>query len=269
MLRRRVRRPAERYTPFLQPQVLGTMRSDQKDEERFFVTRLFEALEIPLRTLVPADPAPDFVAKHRDGSAGIEVTTLFRPHGMERPRQAIESERRAVVETAGEIWDARGEEAVSVLVHFNRDHHITRTDRDRLAMALVEMVAAHQEQRVRLEFDWVNREWFPEEFAFVRIFRSDILTRAHWTVSDASYVPWLKRENMVAAIQAKAVPDYSTDADESWLLLVMDTFRHSSSFQVSEEVLARPYSSPFDRLYLLDVFAPRAWELPSDDAQSH
>jgi hypothetical protein len=56
---------------------------------------------------------------------------------------------------------------------------------------------------------------------------------------------------------------YSKLVNECWLLLVLDDFRLSGMFQLSESVLSHQYESPFHRIYILKTFRGEVFQLSS------
>lgn len=119
----------------------------------------------------------------------------------------------------------------------------------------------------RIEFDWERRDDFlPEQFTSVRVIRPSSHDRSYWNGADAGYLAPLTVTEMQGAIDSKSAADYRLAGAESWLLVVADSRRISSSFDIPDDVAKHPYRTRFDRLFLLDTFPNRVFELSRDAA---
>lgn len=240
-------------------------RESQKDRERFYVSRLVAHLDIDdLEEIEAGDPAPDFKLTWKGGRAGVEVTRLFQPTEQEgMSLQAVEAARNRMFDTARELWSEQDHPYVEILVHFNSATPVRRENTHRLARQLVELVKMNLpsvNDYTRLDFQWENRSWFPEEFVSVRIVRLEAHTRSYWSGSSGGYLPVLSQDRIQQAINRKKNHRYSDAAGEAWLLIVMESTRLSGAFDIDDEVDAVEDCGEFDRVFVLDSLSSRVLE---------
>jgi hypothetical protein len=162
-------------------------------------------------------------------------------------------------------WDRRDAPHVEVHAHFNIDVPIRKRGLAELARRICDVVERFLPDRDsvrRIDFDWERRaELLPEEFVSVSVIRLDSYTRSYWSGGDAAYVPKLSPELISEAVERKALARYRVEGRETWLLVVADSFRISSSFDVLPTIVDHEYRGPFDRLFLLDTLPRKVYEL--------
>lgn len=232
--------------------------NNKKREEQYFVDRFLskEGLQYGLE---PGE-APDFRLTNQAETIGLEVTRLF--HLPDRDgiwRRATESLREDVVRRARTMYECEGGPPIHVSVFFNSSTPFTKQRVKTLADELKTLVIRNlpnPDSHATEEYDWINREWFPEEISQISVWRLSGLTSCDWTAPDAAFVPHCTIEMIQEVILKKAARfnAYTRLVQECWLLLVLDGFRLSGTFQLSEAVLSHHYQSPFVRLYILQVF---------------
>ena len=89
------------------------------------------------------------------------------------------------------------------------------------------------------------------------------MTRAHWTVPTAAWIPVLAVEQIQSTINKKsrkglrALPlNYSC-----WLLMAIGSPGLASSFVIAEDVYTHEFQPAFEQVYVMDTRADRCWRL--------
>jgi hypothetical protein len=109
---------------------------------------------------------PDFLISNESGTLGIELTRIFRkPRQGESVLREQESLREQIVELAKARYDALGRVPIHVGVFFNDQIALRRRDVKPMATTLVDLamrLMPDPGERREEEYNWVNREYFPE-----------------------------------------------------------------------------------------------------------
>jgi hypothetical protein len=114
-----------------------------------------------------------------------------------------------------------------------------------------------------LENDWDNPTVFPFEIHSVSILRHAVLKRNYWTIPSAGWF----RENIARELQETItkkearIRGYDAGCAALWLLIVAENNGPSAFFDPSESTLSHPYVASFDRVFFLDLFKAKAFEL--------
>jgi hypothetical protein len=246
---------------------MSNNESEKKREEQFFVERFLSRVD--LQYILESCEAPDFRLHDESKTTGLEVTRLFHSPGkVGMPRRAIESLREDVVERARSLYKSTEQPIVHVSVFFNSSKAFNKPRVSTLANELNDLVIRNiplPDSHTEEEYDWINRDWFPEEIHRISVWRFSALTSSHWSAPDAEYVPSCTVETIQDVISKKAArfEAYSKLVPECWLLLVLDDFRLSGMFQLSESVLSHQFGSPFHRVYILKTFSGEVFRLNS------
>jgi hypothetical protein len=242
-----------------------TRDAQEIDEERS-ARELFAALGLgPIQSIRRGDPTPDIVAVVSDRTIGLEVTEVFAPPRPDNvPHQAVEVYRETLLEACAAEWRCRQSPEAEIHVHFTPNMLIRKDRIRRLALQLCDAVAGNLPAvggYVRLEFDWERRNSFlPEQVAAVHVVRLDN-GHSHWLGPDSGYVVPLTVELVQGAIDRKALIDNRVQGAESWLVIVANGLRISGSFGIPEDVVQHRYRGGFQRMFLLEVFSMRAYEI--------
>jgi hypothetical protein len=239
----------------------------QEVEEEWVVRLLFSILGIgPIRALRRGNPAPDLVADFDDQQVALEVTEIFAPSDRARvPYQAVENYRQQLLETCEVDWHRHGNPAVEVHVHFNPSVTILKNQIGALGSQLCQAVVAHlpsADGYAELEFDWDRRDSFlPEQVAAIHVVRFPEGDRSHWLGADAGFIAPLTPALLQDRIDRKRRGNYREGTAASWLVIVADGRRISGTFSISDSVTEHRYQTQFDRVFLLEIFSKRAFEL--------
>jgi hypothetical protein len=135
-----------------------------------------------------------------------------------------------------------------------------------VAAALKRLVAAMnvgEGQVLRWDYDWVNRDLFPDEIVAVRVAKLAALTKSHWSCPDAGLVPDVEPRQIQAVIDEKAgrLHDYRQECSAVWLVIVADGFSISTMHTVTRAAARHRYWSPFDRTLYFENFSRQAISL--------
>jgi hypothetical protein len=185
---------------------------------------------------------------------GIELTGLFqKPAPGQSPLREQESLREQITTMAKAQYDAMGAPPLHVSVHFADHPPVRKSDVRLLADKVVNLALRHTPPvggRSHEEYDWVNREYFPEQISAVMVFRPEARRESFWSTPSAGYLPKLSSVDVQAEIDGKdpRVSDYRRQCDRVWLVLCSHGEGLSSYVELAEEAYAHAYSTQFDRM---------------------
>jgi hypothetical protein len=243
------------------------VRPDKKEIETWQLSRFRDTVsDFPTGEVEPHE-RPDFLVRSSAATIGIELTQLFRPNTTgAQPLQEGERLREYVCETARRIYEEAGGTNVDVMVSFSP--HLTfrsnkvRAIAEHLARTVRTLTVAER-SHVRIEYDWDNRELFPDEVIGLRVanFGPDIATV--WQPGEAGFVPDTSVDQLQSEIARKAslYNAYRDSCDEAWLVLVADGFSISTVFSLTAAAQNATYYGPFERVYYFDNFGRRSHRL--------
>lgn len=240
---------------------------DKKDIERAQL-EIFRGLcsDFPEGEIASSEE-PDFLIVAPTSVVGVELTELYweTPAGR-LPRQSQESLRFRICQHAQAKWHEAGLPPVHVGVHFSGNRELQKKDIEWLACAIVDIAQRNlpkREGRSEEKYDWVNREYFPEELDIVSVYRFDILTKAFFSAPDAAFVPDLQQKDVVRALASKEhkYARYRERASEAWLLINISGGLLSTMFDIPKETIGAAYRSPYERVFVLAHSSRQLWEL--------
>lgn len=241
------------------------MIGEKKAEERFFIDRFVAGVGLDFK--IEPGEVPDFRLGYGTAHVGLEVTRIFHPPlDAAVPRKAIESLRERVIREAQSSYERGNHPPVWVFLFFNPSKPFGKSDVGRLSNSLCQLVRRnlpkpgfHNEE----DYNWLNREWFPEEFDHIRVSRTSSLARSFWSAPDDEYIPACAPALIQETIYKKArrFDAYAATLQECWLLIVADDFSLSGLFELAADTLVQEYTSPFTRVYLLRAMSSRVYRL--------
>jgi len=244
-------------------------RVSKKDIERWHLCRFEESYpDFPSGEVHPGE-TPDFRVVTQGRTVGIELTQVFHPYeDGQRPLQEIERLRELVTEKAEKLFAASGGPPLDVLVHFSPHAVLGKASLDPLAERLANLISRNLPQAGEWyseEYDWINREWFPEEVSHVRVARFGHRSWSLWRPSGVGFVPDVTPELVQAAIDRKAtdIDNHRASCDEVWLLVIADGFSISTTMSVTQAAREHRYLSPFDKTIYFENFGKGVYELSS------
>ena len=216
---------------------------------------------------VPQGGGPDFLLSGGRGKIGLEITLLQRTEDHSgRPRRAMEGMREQLLDGLRNLWRVRGGLPIEVRISFARhqspDKASLPLDVERLCSFVTTRVP-RMNSHGEFGSDRDDRDALPNCVARVSIARFDARTEANWFGTDVSLVPDLSPSDVQARIDAKELKftTYQVAASEVWLGIVLDGFRPSGHFTVTNEVRATGYPTRFARVFLVEAFRGAAIQL--------
>jgi len=242
----------------------------KKDIEGIHLERFQAAFdEFPQGRIEPTEE-PDFLIHRPNSVLGIELTELHRAtRPGTRPQQASEAMRSRVVARAQELWDQRELPSVKVSVFMNTNYEIQKSEVEKLALAILVLAIKNLPEpnsSKSEEYDWINREYFPEQLLKVSVRRLDAITRTHFSSPGATWVATLADSDIKRALASKE-PKYETykmKCDEAWLVISADIGPMSTWFEYDVQKLSSSFNTQFDRLFLLRHFGCKLVELKTE-----
>lgn len=231
---------------------------NKKERERWFFEKLRGLLPDLLSGEVEQGDRPDIRAVSSDGSTiGIEVTELLhsaQPNGDSL--QAQESLRNRIVRCAQMSYEKLEKEPVIASVHFDPACNLRKADVPRLVEALEKLVRRNLPEvgeKAEEQYNWLNREYFPEEIHSILLHRFDGQSENVWNARGGTFVPALRPDELAAIVAKKSsrVGAYRKNCDKVWLLIVANGLTLASIWTIEREVVAKVSRGPFDRAFVL------------------
>jgi hypothetical protein len=238
------------------------LQAAKKGEERRFVEILAKELAaFPPGKLIDSE-SPDFLVATSEGVLGIEVTKI---HHANEPRQQ-ESECRSLVAVACRLYENESTIPLEVKVHFGSGTQFNKRNRGKFARILANLGLTNiplPNSLISLDNNWENPSFFPYEIAGLSIIRLSAFRRNFWSVPSAGFFQEHFAPKIEAIIASKehAITTYKTDCIERWLLIAAEGNSASTFFDPSTKTLQHSYSSSFDRIFLVEAFRRKVWEL--------
>lgn len=215
---------------------------------------------------------PDFLLTLSGKTLGVELTELYHePPEDGVPLQAQEALRFRIAKAAQQLYIAKELPSLHVSIHFNPNYVLSKRDVRRLATSISNLIAKNVPepgQSFREEYDWENRDYFPEEVNTISAWHVPSMTEPFFSSPSASFIPTLEESDIERVLRSKEpkVQRYRERCDEIWLLVSFDQGQLSTFFEHDEEVLQRSYASSFDRVFLLRHINNTLHELKVDRA---
>lgn len=244
----------------------------QKQIERWQFDRFIDLCCFEPPEEIKETEEPDFIIRQDGRSVGVELTDLYwEPAPGSVPHQAIESLRARAVDKACSLYSAKGLPALHVSVHFNPSYVPHKKDVSRLAHSVATLIANNvpeEGERFEEDYNWVNRNYFPEEICHVGAWRLPGEDRSLFTSPGAAYVPKLTKNDIERTLVQKEpkISNYRKKCDEIWLVINCDGGQLSTVFEHDDSVLLEEFYSDFDRAFLLRHVAGRVHELKVNQA---
>lgn len=200
---------------------------------------------------------PDFLLALASKTIGVELTELYHELPADRvPMQAQEALRFRIAKAAQRRYAAKGLPSLHVSVHLNPQYVPNKRDVERLSIEISDLVEKNVPdpgQSFTEEYDWENREYFPEEVIQLSAWTVPGIGESFFSSPSASFVPTLEERDIERVLISKEskVQRYRENCDELWLLVSFDQGQLSTFFEHDEEVFQRTYVSSFDRVFFL------------------
>ncbi|QDJ45576.1 hypothetical protein CBR71_06995 [Bordetella hinzii] len=159
------------------------------------------------------------------------------------------------------------EPVVLVSILFNTHHRPQKSQVEGLAQAIVgfvkqklpEMGGRHEE-----EYDWINREYFPEQISHMSVTRLPSITKTFFGSSGATWLATLSEQDLARVVpdKDKRYEDYRSRCDEVWLIIDTNTGDSMSTwFEIEPEKLTTPIDTRFERVFIVNRFGRELHEV--------
>lgn len=210
---------------------------------------------------------PDFLVRTSDRVIGIEITELHRVNdGQPVSMQGREAIRDQIVQRAKALYDCDGLPPIDCCVHL-KDLSYRRTEIEPLAAKITELAKRNIPPEGTLakceQYDWVNREYFPEEVDSIRVARFAGLAESFFGTAGSAWAEPLTPDTLRAVIETKdgKIDEYLRQCDEVWLVIVTDSRTISTWFNSADQVKAAAFMTRFARVIILRNFGRELIEL--------
>ncbi len=199
---------------------------------------------------------PDSLYKHGKGTIGIEHTQLFKetkhPSKGCSP-QAIEVFRQNIVNYAQKCCEIDAPHLyVRVWFNFNLTVPKNRTlGIKRISQSLSEIVKKWHQKNPSKPYEILKSPQIPTTFPSISIIR--VKTRSPWVVNEAAHQENFSIEKVQSCIDEKNLlyEKYREKCDECWLLIMVNIFNNSQSFEIPDRI-DHKFNSKFERIYYMD-----------------
>lgn len=205
------------------------------------------------------DDNPDFLVKHNSGVLGIELTQLFKVTKHPNAPQALESFRQQIVESAQKCCEDIPPLSVNVWFTFNQEVPKNRTlEINRIGKSLANLVKKWCHENPSKTFETLKPHLEISEIYQMIIARAwNGKTGLHyhlWTVECPAVVQNFRSEVLQNCIDEKSLryKKYRNKCDECWLLIVVNLFKNSQSFEIPDRI-DHKFKSKFERVYYMDA----------------
>ncbi|WP_129516506.1 hypothetical protein [Burkholderia stabilis] len=243
------------------------MTASKKDVETWRLQRFKSFIaNFPEGEVEPTEE-PDFLIRGHGRIVGIELTDLHRQTPLGQiPEQASEAMRKRVVARAQEIYKNRQLQPVMASFFLDDRIHIRKSEVEALAEEFAELIAANcpaPNSSIEVQQGWEDRRALPSILHSVSIHRLDVVTKPFFSSPGATWVAAITREDVKRALSSKEPKyrSYRTKCDEAWLVINTDIESITTYFEFDHEVLGGPFCTQFDRVFLVQHFAGKAYEL--------
>jgi hypothetical protein len=144
--------------------------------------------------------------------------------------------------------------------------HIKKPEVEMLAIDLADLVALNlppPNSTTRLPTGWEDTQAFPSILHSLSIHRLDVVTKPFFNSPGATWVASLTRDDVERALSSKEpkYAAYRARCDEAWLIINADIESMSTWFEFDPEVLSEPFTTRFDRAFVVEHFGGKAHEL--------
>jgi len=233
---------------------LSSRNKDRKEEAIHFELFKTSCKDLPLSSNPIHDDNPDFLISHSAGVLGIELTRLFKVTKHPNAPQALESFRHQIVDSARKCCEKDIPPLrVQVWFNFNQKVPKNRTPEIKRISRSLAAIVKKWHRKNRSEFSRTLRPpEIPAIFSIIYIAR--IRSNHNWAVKNPAYqlnFPIVKIQSCIDE-KNRRYKEYLKRCDECWLLIVVDIFRDSQSFEILDRIDHR-FESKFERVYYVDA----------------
>jgi hypothetical protein len=242
------------------------MPPTKKAIERHYLERFAATFDSFPSGDVQETEEPDFLIVGKTRTVGIELTELHRESRAGTiPQQASEAMRNRVVARAQAIYATTGGPPIRCSIHF-QERHIEKAEVESLASSIAALATRNRpppNESRQEEYDWNNRDYFPDTINTITVHRLDAITETHFLCPGATWVASLSKADIQRALIAKEgkYSAYRSRCSEAWLLIDTDVGSMSTWFQLDSAALSKTFKTSFDRVFVFRHFGAKVHEL--------
>ncbi len=242
------------------------MYPTEKDIESYYLKLLRQSIGTFPNGVVISNESPDFILNTDTGKIGIEITKVYKSvDSLGKHPQVQENECNLLVAEALSVYEKMGLPIVEVVFHFNHHTLFSKKNRSQFANKIALIVATNipaDKSWKMVVNDLKNPNYYPYEIDSISIARYGHTTN-HWSKSGGGlvqedFIPEL--QNAISKKNQKVLK-FDKDCNCHWLIVVIEGMDDSTLFEPSEATLNNTYESKFDKIYLLNRFGAKGYEL--------
>ena len=235
-------------------------QNKKRVEKLHFVYFKERCNELPVGIVDGDGENPDFLIKHDSGVLGIEHTQLFKITKHPNAPQALESFRKQIVEAAKKYCE-KDIPPLFIEVWFDFNQVVPKNRKQEIkeiSESLADFVKKWHQQNPSESF--AHFRYPPEipsifQICITHAWNGKAGLPYHlWTVEGPAVVHDFTIEKVQSCVNEKNAryEEYLKRCDECWLLIAVDRFRNSQSFEVPDRINHR-FESKFERVFYMDI----------------
>ncbi|MBI5773105.1 MAG: hypothetical protein HZA89_05090 [Verrucomicrobia bacterium] len=234
-----------------------------KREEKYFYERFCELSGRIVDSLAEQlePPAPDIVFRDGERKIGLEITRIVSNQEDRR----VEEELERLLAEAQSTFEGQGGPPLLVAVFWSHNFKPKKSNRRQLVSGLVNLVLQNNPNiGDEVDLGWHNlpKEW-QSILHRVGIHRWPKLHQGLWQNSKAAAVPEKDESILQDCVtkKEKHVTGYRSLCNEVWFLIVAETNKVSSWWELNASASQATYRTSFDRVFVLADWPRRVVEL--------
>lgn len=236
-----------------------------KIEEKYYLD-LFKKIysDFPQGEIEPCE-RPDFIINNQDKTIGIELTIIYQDNHSSITFPTQDSIANDIIERIKYLLKRNNYNNYEIHLILTIDRNLTKKERDTIANKVYRLIEAKiiaSNVPTEIVNDFEDLEIFPEEVSRISVYKLPNLQSP--SVLDAK-VGWMQY-NMIDLLQetinrkSNKVNHY-LNCNQLWLLIHTVSKSSGTFFNPSEETLNHHYSSYFGRVFFLNSFDKKVYEL--------
>jgi hypothetical protein len=236
-----------------------------KTEEKYYLDLFKKYFRgFPQGEIKPCE-RPDFLIINDNKTIGIELTKIYQQNSRNLPFPAKDSIANDIVLRIKSLLEKNNHNVYEVHLNLSIDRNLTIKERDLIAKKIFRLV----KQRIltsnipcEIDNDFEDLEKFPEEVSRISVYKLPNLLSPFVSDAKAGWMQYDMIDLLQETINRKSdkVNQYFS-CKQLWLLIHTVSMSSGAFFNPSEETLNHYYSSCFDRVFYLNSFDKKVYEL--------
>lgn len=206
-------------------------------------------------------PGPDFVGFYNENILGVEITVIYSDEKTySKTLKEHEQAKERIVSRACERAEISGLPPLDVQVIFS--DNIPKGKESCLTESLFEIVKNNiPGSGDEVVFDSYRN--LPHGFALIAIENRPHLKKPFWDCCEAEAIETRFSKQLQRIIDEKSgkYPTYLEKCSKCWLIIAALGFEPSSFYGFSEDMETSCYTSPFEKVFFMEVFSETLKEL--------